>query len=311
MVLQDAEPAPISNMTQGRPEGESPPPGNSEGEQPPDDVSREVQEPDNAANEGGESAEDERFAQKMAIIMRREKQLLEKERQLKDRLRTDPEFLEFQKFKKLREKAGEAPDELLKEFGWDYDRLIRHKLGEKEKEPSQEEKLQARIDALEEKLSQREKTEQETQAQAQERAALHQIQKELEANNEEFELTLLNNASNLVYDVIKEHYSSTGEILPTKQAAQAVEDYLDKETEKLTKSRKLRKRFIPDEPVDTEGKEAQESPPTQAKETPHTISSQAIQSTSSDDGDENQPWDEEASRREIARKWREGYYSKV
>lgn len=276
------------------------PPVNSEGEP--------TSEVDNTATDDDTTREeDPRLAEKLALLMRREKAILQKERALKERLRSDPEFLEFQKFKKARE--AETPDEALSQLGWDYEKLIRHKLGEKEKEPTQEERLQQRIDALEAKLSEREELEQKSKHEKVEAAALQQIQKELQANEDDFELTLLNNAHSLVYDVIKEHHSSTGEVMPIAQAAKAVESYLEQETEKLSKSKKLRKRFVPDEPVNTEP-EQQESSPQGNKAQPATITSKAIQSGSVDDDADDDWLDDEASKRRIAEKWKAGHYNR-
>lgn len=284
------------------------------GNQPPSDNPEEGSsttsevEPDTTAQTEEREVEDPRFAEKMALIMRRERALQQKERAIKERLRNDPDYLEFQKFKKLREKAGEAPDELLKEFGWDYDRLIRHKLGEKEAEPSAEEKLQARIDALEAKLSEREKMERESEEERITRGALHQIDKTLQENEDEFELTVFNNASQLVYDVIKEHYLKTGETLPIKAAAQAVEEHFEREQlEKFAKSKKLRRKLIPEEQQPDKEPEHQESSSEGKSST--TISSRTIQSGSVD-SDDDVFLDDEASKRLIAERWKSGYYNR-
>lgn len=286
--------------------GNTPPPDQSEGGSAASTNISEV-EPDQQTV--SKEQEDPRFAEKMALLMRRERALTQREQAIKDRVRNDPEFLEFQKFKKLRERSGEAPDELLKEFGWDYDKLIRHKLGEKEKEPSMEEKLMGKIEALEARLSDRDKAEKAHEEERITKGALHQIEKELEGNGDDFELTMLNNGSTLVYDVIKEHYLKTGETLPIKQAAQAVEEYFEQQQlDKLAKSKKLRKRLMPEDQQLDKEPEHQESSPEGTK-APTTISSKSIQSGSVD-ADEDVFLDDEASKRRIAERWKSGYYNK-
>lgn len=286
-------------------EEKTPPPDNPEGGHQSSEVE---QSPDDTDKQEDVREEDPKLAEKLAILMRREKALLQKERAFKESLRNDPDYLEFQKFKKLRE--SDNPDEALEHLGWGYEKLIRHKMGEKESEPSAEEKLQQRIDALEAKLSERETKEKESEEQRIQSAALQQIQKELEANESDYELTLLNNAESLVYDVIKEHHSSTGEVMPIAQAAKAVESYLEEQTEKLTKSRKLRKRFIPDEPENTEPEQEQKASSPPGNKAPTTISSKAIQSSVVDDDADDDWLDDEASKRRIAEKWKAGHYNR-
>jgi len=306
--LQDLPPEKPQALTDASPseptQENASPPSNLEGEAIPQESQDNV-DPDTESPEA--EKDDPRFSERMAKLMRRERELIAKQRQFKEQLRQDPDFVEFQKFKKAKE--AETPDEALGMLGWEYDKLIRHKLGEKENEPSKEEMLEKKLAALEEKLSKREEQEQQSEQERIEKAALQSIQKELEANESDYELTLLNNASSLVYDVIKEHYSSTGEVLPTKKAAGLVEDHLEGELAKFEKSKKLRKRFIPgDEPKDIESDEPQAPAPSQAKETPSTITSKAIQGGSLDEEEEAELWDEEASRRRIAEKWKAGLY---
>ena len=60
---------------------------------------------------------------------------------------------------------------------------------------------------------------------------------------EQFELIQANEAKDVVYDVIEEHYNETGKILDIEEAAQAVESYLEEEAEKLLSLGKLRSKF--------------------------------------------------------------------
>ena len=53
----------------------------------------------------------------------------------------------------------------------------------------------------------------------------------------QYELIQANEANDIIYDVIEEHYNETGRILDIEEAAEAVESYLEEEAEKLLKSR--------------------------------------------------------------------------
>ena len=59
----------------------------------------------------------------------------------------------------------------------------------------------------------------------------------------EYELINASEANGLVYDVIEEHYNDTGRILDMKEAADAVESYLEDEAMKLMRLNKISSRF--------------------------------------------------------------------
>ena len=54
-----------------------------------------------------------------------------------------------------------------------------------------------------------------------------------------------NEAKDVVYEVIEEHYNETGKILDIKEAAEAVESYLEEEATKLLQLSKVRSKFNP------------------------------------------------------------------
>ena len=62
-------------------------------------------------------------------------------------------------------------------------------------------------------------------------------------NGEDYELIGASEAEGLVYDVIEEHYNETGRILDLKEAADAVESYLEEEAGKLMKLKKISARL--------------------------------------------------------------------
>ena len=62
-------------------------------------------------------------------------------------------------------------------------------------------------------------------------------------NRNDFEYVAHNEATDVVYDVIEEHYNETGRILDIKEAVQAVESYLEEEAEKLLNLGKVKNRL--------------------------------------------------------------------
>jgi len=66
------------------------------------------------------------------------------------------------------------------------------------------------------------------------------VKKDVQAQTDAFELVNLADAHPLVYQTIQAHYDSTGEVLPTAEAAKQVEELLEKQfREVLAKSKKL------------------------------------------------------------------------
>ena len=64
-------------------------------------------------------------------------------------------------------------------------------------------------------------------------------------NKDSYEFVAHNEAKEVVYDVIEEHYNETGRILDIKDAVNAVESYLEEEAEKLFQLNKIKSRFEP------------------------------------------------------------------
>jgi predicted ribosome quality control (RQC) complex YloA/Tae2 family protein len=62
-------------------------------------------------------------------------------------------------------------------------------------------------------------------------------------NKSDFEYVAHNDATDVVYDVIEEHYNETGRILDIKEAVEAVESYLEEEAEKLLNLGKVKNRL--------------------------------------------------------------------
>ena len=66
------------------------------------------------------------------------------------------------------------------------------------------------------------------------------IESHIQENLAEYELVNANEASDLVYDVIEQHFNETERVLDIKDAAEAVESYLMEEAEKFMKLNKIK-----------------------------------------------------------------------
>ena len=71
----------------------------------------------------------------------------------------------------------------------------------------------------------------------------NEIESFVRSNNDKFELIEANEANDVVYEVIEEHYNETGKFLDIQEAAEAVESYLEEEAEKLLRLGKVRSKF--------------------------------------------------------------------
>lgn len=168
-----------------------------------------------------QSREDVDFAKRFAVLSRREKELLHEKQQFKQ------ESEEVKKFKQILANAKQNPKELMEMAGLSYKEITDFFLNDEQ--PTAE----TRIEMLERQIKEeREERERFLKQQEQERVdqTIAQLQnniKETVDNSDDFELIRINDSYDLVYNVIEEHYSEYGEVLPIKDAAQKVEEYLD------------------------------------------------------------------------------------
>jgi DNA-binding protein H-NS len=100
--------------------------------------------------------------------------------------------------------------------------------------------------------AQQKKAAEEAQAQAQAQAAetiaafKNEIVDYVKSNVESCELIALNNAHQLVYDVVEQHFEEKKAVLTIKEAAELVESYLEKQIkDMLAKSKKLKSAVEP------------------------------------------------------------------
>ena len=107
-----------------------------------------------------------------------------------------------------------------------------------------EQGYKSKFEELESKLAKKEEEEEHSKYEAIESNFKQEINSFVKGKGE-FELINANGASDLVYEVIEEHYNDTGRVLELDEAAQAVESYLEDELEKLMGLEKVKSKFSP------------------------------------------------------------------
>lgn len=215
-----------------------------------------------------EAPKDDKFAAKFAALSKREKALRQQEAAMKKRFSDMEAKFKAQEeslkpFRNLQESASKDPGVLwdnLKAAGLTEQQIIeRHIL---KQEPTAEEKQLSMVQQVQEEIkalkAEREREKEEAKqkdADAQKRREAQTKEnyvkylKDFVAKNAEtYELIRANDAVDLVYEVIEEHYNLTetehgagkGVVLSEKDAADRVEDYLLEQAKKMIESNKLR-----------------------------------------------------------------------
>ena len=229
----------------------------------------QIFEPESEAESEGESqevqevreqeGEDDQFSRKFAALSRREKDIRAKEAEYEYRMRELEERLqELQNPPEepqapIEERLRRNPFETLEELGLGYDKLTELALNDGQLTPEMQMKLmrdelengyKSKFEELEARLSQKEEEEEYNKYESIENNFKQEIESFVNGKGE-FELINANGASDLVYEVIEEHYNDTGRVLELDEAAQAVESYLEDELEKLMSLGKVKSKFSP------------------------------------------------------------------
>lgn len=218
----------------------------------------EASEAENSQTENNEAENDE-FSSKFAALSRREKQMRERERQIEEKINELNAKMEALNAPQEVEEPSEPelpfeyrfrrdPIKTMEEAGISYEELTKIVLNDGELPTEMKLKLmgediksetQKRIEELENKLLEKEKQEAERDFEQQINSFKQGIN-DFVNSSENYELIQANEAHDLVYDVIEEHYKDTNEILETSVAADHVEQYLEEELKTvLKKSKKL------------------------------------------------------------------------
>jgi len=211
-------------------------------------VNQEAAEPQVESNEFKdlEPSQDSEFDRKFAALSRKEKALRDRELEL------EKKYGNKEKEIPLERRIRSNPLKALEELGLDYDKLTELALNDGRLTPDMQMKLmreelendyKEKFNNLEERLNAKEKMEEEAKYDAVKQGFVGEINSFINENKNDFEYVAHNDATDVVYDVIEEHYNETGRILDIKEAVEAVESYLEEEAEKLLNLGKVKNRL--------------------------------------------------------------------
>ena len=193
--------------------------------------------------------ETERLAAKFAEAARRNQALRAKQREIKAPLAEKEAELEKMRAEVARLKKFEEisdPMELLKEKGFSYEDLIARNLNPEGYDTKSEvQKLREELETYKKSAEEKEKTLLEKQREEVKTGYLAHIKKFTESHPNEYELINKMGHHQDVYDVIEETYNRTGKVIDDKEAADLVEQFLEKELDQFKDIAKLRNKIAP------------------------------------------------------------------
>lgn len=203
---------------------------------------------------------DREFARKFAALSRKEQETRQREQELSDREAKIKELeekynvqndlkkrLKYNPLKALEEEAGLKFEDLTKiAMNGDLTPEMKMELMRQELE----QKFSTELNSLKNQYESAEAKKQEQATQAAKEGFVSEITDTVsttrdESGNLKYELINANNASDLVYDVIEQHYNEHGEILDIEVAADEVESYLEEEVMKTLELNKVKSKLGP------------------------------------------------------------------
>ena len=212
---------------------------------------------DAAAPEGSESeqvaSESENydnFDRKFAALSRKERDIRARETELaelEDKFRS----MEQEPEVPLEHRLRSNPLKVLEELGLGYETLTDLALNDGKLTPDMQMQLirdeleadyQSKFHDLERKLEERDARDQDEKYNSILSGFMDEIKNHV-ASDEKYELIQANDASDVVYEVMEEHYEESGNILSIDEAAEAVESYLEEEATKLLNLQKIKSRL--------------------------------------------------------------------
>lgn len=221
-----------------------------------------------------EKPQDPALSRQFAQLARQEKALRAKAQQQEQAFRAREEALKakeasFSQAPKAdytgyisKDQLKNDPLSVFAEAGIAYDDLVQQLVNQPTVDPRMQayiQKLEAKVDAIEEKEVIREKTYQEQQA-AQYQAAVKQIETDVKTmvyTDPNYETIKAYNATKDVVELITETYKNDGVLLTNEEAAQQVEDYLVEQAMKIAKLSKVQKKLQTVAPTATASKAQQ------------------------------------------------------
>lgn len=194
--------------------------------------------------------EQERLAARFAEVAKRNQMLRAKQREIKAPLAEKDAKLQELQAEVARLKRYEEindPMELLKEKGFSYEDIIARNLNPEEVDFKGEIKtLREELESYKKSAEEKEKKLLEKQNEEVKTGYLEHIKKFTESNAEKYELINSLGHHKDVFEVIEETYKQTGKIISDAEAADLVEQFLEKEVlDKYAKINKLKNKIAP------------------------------------------------------------------
>jgi hypothetical protein len=210
-----------------------------------------VKEPEKEEDEG-------KWAQRFAVLSKRERELQKKTKELKFAQEND----DYKAY--LAAKQSRNPIQALQSLGMSFQDAAQFVLNDqKHPEPTVEDQikeLKAQIAKQEEDRTSREQKAKEDYIQQTIDNHKAEIGKYIQSNSDKYELIAANDAQDTVYEVIEEYYNKFDKLIGIEEASQKVEDWLTERARSLFKLKKFQTQtseqsVTPSEPV------AQSRPP--------------------------------------------------
>lgn len=181
--------------------------------------------------------DDLEYSSKLAHLAKQEKSLVAKKQELSNLQK------ELDSYKSLQELAKSNPMAILDHFGLTYDALTDALLTQQDPDTKRFNDVKAEIEALKkERQLEAERVEQARNQEA-ENAYKWGIQKIAEDNGDEFELVKHYAAYDSVYEVCKQYYEQTNQMLDLKEALQLVEKDLEEQLNPIVGLKKVKSKF--------------------------------------------------------------------
>jgi len=208
--------------------------------------------------------QDDKFAAKFAALARKEKELRDSQGKfVSERQRLEQERAEMEAWKTEQKTAKDAllneikgnPLKWLQEnAGYDFEALTKMQLNEQNPTPEMlikrtREELESGYKRELEELrnAMKAKEEQEEKAQFEQTVSgfKSQISSFIDSNADTYELIKMNDAQELVFEVIQEFYESSGKVLSIEEAAKHTEEHLEAEARKVFEAKKFKQTSQP------------------------------------------------------------------
>jgi len=201
---------------------------------------------------------EDKFAAKFAALTRKEKEIRQRETQYQQELtKIKAEREELTKWRgekdtsesQLAKRAKDNPLKFLEEQGFTFEDLMKMQLNEQNPTPEMlikrnREELESgykkELQELRDSMAAKEEKEAQTKYEQTVSGFKNEISEFIDGNEDAYELIRMNDAKELVFDVIQEYYQNTGRVLSIEDAAKHTEGHLEEEAKKIFEAKRFK-----------------------------------------------------------------------